>query len=74
MEVKQLEEFLRSTLVHHKRIIKPWKKALNPYEDEIENDYENRYSNGWNDCLKEVEKNHKDFMKHLEDFIKEHGD
>lgn len=41
----------------HKKIIKPWKKEGMVFDD--------GYARGWNDCLKEVERNHRKFVKHI---------
>ena len=42
--------------VWHKKIIKPWK------QNEYSGNKKIGYADGWNDCLKEMEKNHKKFM------------
>lgn len=66
MTINQLNVFLINVLETHKRIIKPWKKRGKYYEDEYERDYENRYIEGWNDCVKEVQKYHTKYMVKFE--------
>ena len=61
--MKQLASYTENLLASHKRIIKPWKKRV--YGVQKDTSWESRYVEGWNDCLKEIEKNHKSFLKKL---------
>lgn len=61
------KEVIFSLLNWHKKIIKPWKKRWwppSPSQPETE-EMKKLYINGWNACLKEIEKNHKEFMNYL---------
>lgn len=60
MDLEQLKNFVRETLNGHKRIIKPWKMRTGSENESA------TYADGWNDCLKEIEKNHKQFMTYTE--------
>lgn len=51
--VEEKEKIIR-VLTLHLKAIKPWK---NKNGDE--------YARGWNDCLKSVEKDHKEFLKFI---------
>lgn len=58
MEAEKLKHFTIEILETHKRVIKPWKKSTH-----VDNEWTQDYAQGWNDCLKEMEKQHRIFMK-----------
>ncbi len=57
MNEDQLRKYTIDILTRHKRIIKPWQKRRDPLSND--NDC---FAQGWNACLKEIEKNHKNMM------------
>ncbi len=61
IEMVRLYQFTLGVIGTHKKIIKPWKKKS-----------DGLYDSGWNDCLKEVEKNHKKFVKYVEGLVKKY--
>jgi hypothetical protein len=68
MKIEQFKSYIRETLKSHKRIIKPWKvrgKITESGGATFTSDYD--YARGWNECLKEIENNHKKFMKFYEE-------
>lgn len=46
------------------KIVKPWKKRV--YGVQKDNQWEQRYVEGWNDCLKEFDKTRKELLEHVE--------
>jgi len=60
------KDFVLSIVKTHKKIIKPWKRRLYAVEN-----YSGKktYEDGWNDCLKAMEKSHKAFMKNLTELV-----
>lgn len=68
MDIKNFENlpiFVEEILNWYKKIIKPWKKKKGDW-DELDG-----YAQGWNACLKEVEKNHKKFMEFYKEKFKD---
>lgn len=59
MSTRNLYEWYKTMFDMHKRIIKPWKKRCEAEKADC-------YACGWNDCLKEMEKTHKKYMKHFD--------
>ena len=68
-EIKRIPfgiELVAEAFRWHKKIIKPWKKTSHIGNVGRQWEDEKFYVQGYNECLKEIEKNHKKFMKFYE--------
>ncbi len=65
MTPEQLKEFLSWNITLAFRIITPWK--MRDLEEGGINNIHNDYTRGWNDCLKLIKKNRKNYLKKFEE-------
>lgn len=70
MTLETLKNFTFSNLKSFLRIIKPWKKNIFTDPGDISETNNFSYCNGWNDCIKEIQKNADKFFKDFPEYIK----
>ena len=71
MTRQNLYDFTSNVLRMAFKTITPWKK--NKYTQDSQAWSEQRYVDGWNDCLKEIKKNRAKYLKDLIGYIDENN-